>query len=298
MPTYYTVVQYVPDPVADERINIGVIVFNDDHIRTRFLHNWDRVSRFAQEDISHVRDFSDWARQAAVRSGNHPSMEPLPGLPGVDQLNKETIFRMAEEWSNTLQLSAPQPSLEEPEALLNRMARTHLREPIARQRVFRDRQFAARYAVSSVRRSVSERLGPTQTGEYVHSEYPIGGKVIPNIRVDLAITNSRIYLASQALSFETYNMSDLDRHVRDAVYTLRDVGDLISDVQLYLVALPPKTDLKNFQRAEERFHALPVMCEQIGARLVIEDEVPEWAEQIADYVETRIVADQPRVMHA
>jgi hypothetical protein len=112
--------------------------------------------------------------------------------------------------------------------------------------------------------------------------------VVPNIRVDLAITNGRIYLASQALSYETHNMSDLDRQVRDAVYTLRDVGEVVPNVQLDLVALPPNSDLKSFPKAEARFRELPQMCEQIGARLIVENEVPGWAEQIAASVEARI----------
>jgi hypothetical protein len=36
MVCYYTIVQYYPDPIADERINIGVMVFGDDQVRSRF----------------------------------------------------------------------------------------------------------------------------------------------------------------------------------------------------------------------------------------------------------------------
>src|SRR5579885_3191655 len=40
MASFYTVVQYVPDPVADERINAGVIVFSRDRVAARFVKNW------------------------------------------------------------------------------------------------------------------------------------------------------------------------------------------------------------------------------------------------------------------
>ena len=33
MSSYYSVVRYVPDPVADERINVGVVVFGSDYFR-------------------------------------------------------------------------------------------------------------------------------------------------------------------------------------------------------------------------------------------------------------------------
>lgn len=298
MPAYYTVVQFVPDPIADERVNIGVIVFSDGQVRSRFLQNWDRVSRFAQEDIGHVREFADWVGQASVRSAVNSYMPPLPGLPGPMQLNQDTIHRIAAQWSNAVQFTAPQPSLENQDALLLRMAQTFLREPARRERVFRDRQYAARYVASTVRRSVSDRVGPTLAKAFVHSDYPIGGRIVPNFRVDLVIANSHIYLASQTLSFESYNMPELDRQVRDAIYTLRDVRELVSDVEIDLVALPPKPDSRNVRKAEDRFRELPRMCEEIGARLIIEDEVPDWAKQIADLVETRIVPSDLRMAQA
>jgi hypothetical protein len=298
MPAHYTIVQFVPDPIVDERVNIGVIVFSDGQIRSRFLQNWDRVSRFAQEDIGYAREFADWVGQAAVRSASDSLMASLPGLPDPIRLDEHSIRRMADEWSNSIQLTAPQPSLEHPDDLLLKAAQTFLREPVRRQQVFRDRQFAARYAASAVRRSVSDRIGPTYAKDIVRSEYSIGGKVVPHLRVDLAITNSHIYLVSQALSFETYNISDLDRQVRDAVYTLRDVGELVSNVQLDLVALPPKAGVKNFRKAADRFHELPTMCNQIGARLVLEGEVPAWAEQIADLVEAQVLPSGLRMAQA
>ncbi len=46
MASFYTVVQYVPDPVTDERVNIGVIVAAEDTVQSRFLSNWRRVKQF------------------------------------------------------------------------------------------------------------------------------------------------------------------------------------------------------------------------------------------------------------
>jgi hypothetical protein len=289
MAAYYTVVQYVPDPIADERINVGVIVFNADQIRSRFLQNWDRVSRFAQGDISHVQEFADWVRGAGAQLPSRPATITLPGYPEPFRLNEQTIRRMAAEWSNSIQLTGPQPSLEDPDVLLLRMAQAHLREPVRRTRAFRDRQAAARIAVRTVRDAVAEHYGSTMASKTVHSNYQIGGKLVENFRVDLAITNGRIYVASQTLSFETYNMAELDRQMRDVIYTLRDVGELSAHIRTDLVALPPRTDMRNHRQAEERFRHLSEMCEQIGARLVLENDVPEWADEIAELVGTEIV---------
>lgn len=36
MVSRYSVIQYVPDPIADERMNVGVVVFNDDTVLCTF----------------------------------------------------------------------------------------------------------------------------------------------------------------------------------------------------------------------------------------------------------------------
>jgi len=51
MTPYYTVVQCVPDPIAGERINIGVIVLGEGRLSCRFVRTWRRVAQFAREDI-------------------------------------------------------------------------------------------------------------------------------------------------------------------------------------------------------------------------------------------------------
>jgi hypothetical protein len=41
MPARYSVIQYLPDPATDERINFGVLAFGDgDHLYARFVRNW------------------------------------------------------------------------------------------------------------------------------------------------------------------------------------------------------------------------------------------------------------------
>ena len=284
MLTYYTIVQYVPDPVADERINVGVIVFGDGQIRSRFLRNWDRVSRFAlHEDISDVRDFATWVQESVLSERSEMTVT-LPGISPMRRLDDESIRQIADNWSHSIQLTSPQPSLENPEVLLTRLAQSHLREPVGRPRAFRDRQSAARIAVHAVRSAISERVGATLASSVVRSGYEVSGEVVQSLRVDLAVVNGRFWLASQALSFETYDISELDKQIRDAVLTLGDIGRRRGDIQLGIVTLPPRPDQKNYQRANDRFRELPVMCHQIGASLVREEEVKEWATDLAQNV--------------
>jgi Protein of unknown function (DUF3037) len=66
MPGYYSVVQYLPDPVTDERVNIGVITYGDGGIRCRFLRTWTRVRMFGGEDVSFLREFAAGVTQATA----------------------------------------------------------------------------------------------------------------------------------------------------------------------------------------------------------------------------------------
>src|SRR4051812_2171229 len=118
MPAYYTVVQYVPDPVRDERMNIGVIAFGDGAVRTKFVDSWQRVKAFGEEHIGFLRSF---ARKA-------------------DRLTEEKIREIVESWHSSIQLSPPAGSLLSPQALLVDAASRYLRDPAPQHRRFRSRQ--------------------------------------------------------------------------------------------------------------------------------------------------------------
>jgi Protein of unknown function (DUF3037) len=50
MVSRYSVIRYVPNPSADERINIGVLVSDEQEVRVRFLQNWERVRCFGMSE--------------------------------------------------------------------------------------------------------------------------------------------------------------------------------------------------------------------------------------------------------
>jgi hypothetical protein len=297
VPAYYTVVQCVPDPIADERINVGIVVFGDGQLSCRFLRNWDRVARFAQEDIGYVREFADRIQRAALESAGGIVQPMMPGFPSPRRLDEETLRLMIGEWSNSIQFTPIQPSLESPDTLLPRLVDTFLREPVGQQPRFRDRQDAARLAVGKVREAVVHRVGATEAQQFVKANYQVGGKVVPRLRLDLAVKNGRVYVASRALSFETHDMPELDEQMRDAIYTLRDVGDFLKRVSIDLVVLPPRPGQRRFREAQDRFREVQQSCRQIGARLVLEEETTDWSEEIAALVETEIVRHGDRAAH-
>jgi len=122
MASFFTVVQYVPDPVADERVNVGVIVFGQDKLRAQFVHNWARVQRFGGErDLSYLRDFSRDVLHEATGT------LPIESVTGARAFVTEQLQRMAREWTDSIRFTEPRPSLQDPDALLNDMTKRMLR---------------------------------------------------------------------------------------------------------------------------------------------------------------------------
>lgn len=88
MASKYSVIQYVPDPIADERINIGVLAFDHDQVCVKFLQSWERVRNFSRTDISFLHDFAQRMQESAEfgllfpgdKPNNTPSHERLTKL--------------------------------------------------------------------------------------------------------------------------------------------------------------------------------------------------------------------------
>src|SRR6266496_1389754 len=120
MASHYTVVHYVPDPISDERINVGVLVFGDGRIRSRFLSSWRRVQQFGTGDVSFVRDFASRIEQT---TGLQP---PIDEPVGREALTETRLRQMIGRWVNSIQFSEPKASLLAPERLLDEMCRRFL----------------------------------------------------------------------------------------------------------------------------------------------------------------------------
>lgn len=110
MASWYCLIQYMPRPGNDERINVGVVAYDDaGSVYARFLTDWSRVEAFAHEDTAFLRDFV--ARWDA---------DPW----AVEQIAK------AREWANSIRVGTPRASTLGAAELLERVAPRMLVEPV------------------------------------------------------------------------------------------------------------------------------------------------------------------------
>ena len=106
MACYYSVIQYIPNPIADERVNIGLIAYDESgHWGMEQLGNWQRAEAFTglpgdnlRLHINEFREFIESAGSAAaavetaVHSWTHSVQltPPRASLRSVDELLKTT----------------------------------------------------------------------------------------------------------------------------------------------------------------------------------------------------------------
>lgn len=109
MVSFYSVVQYVPCSIADERINVGVITFDDDGLHHRFLTDWRRVEAFGGEPIDFLHEFADEFEHRGWTA--------------------ELVHRASREWANGIQLTRPRASTLTAAVLLDRIGDDMLVEP-------------------------------------------------------------------------------------------------------------------------------------------------------------------------
>jgi hypothetical protein len=184
MASYYSVIQYVPDPVRDERINFGVVTFSGNKIRTRFVNDWWRVERFGQKKIGFLKDFARQLQDAEDGSGD---------------MDEAEIRRIAGRWMNSIQFSEPRGSLLDLDKLLDDVGARFLYERETRQRA-RDRRLAIGLAADAIGNAL-EDLGGKQARRLLKREEPVQGKIEPH-RFDLAVVNGRPLMAAEGFSFE------------------------------------------------------------------------------------------------
>src|SRR5579859_2945783 len=72
MPSFYSLIQYAPNPVSGEAVNFGIVTFGEGGVRCRFVQDWRRVRNFAGgKDIRALQLF---ARDVQLAVGEQPSL--------------------------------------------------------------------------------------------------------------------------------------------------------------------------------------------------------------------------------
>jgi hypothetical protein len=271
MASRYSVIQYVPNPIADERINIGVLAFDEKGVRVHFLQNWERVRCFGRsEDIDLLKNFAhemqEVTEEGLLFPGDRPSDIPA----------HERLLKVAHDWTNGIQFTEPRGSLVSLEQLLDDLVKNFLLDPEKKQKL-RDRAMAAKIAVSKVKAVLSQRLGEEQAKRYVKKDISLKG-IHQQHKFDVAVANGRPYLAAHGLSFEVHAPGSIQGAV---AWMIGEVKELQPQLPLVILTLPPIQGSFEYKKLLANYENMTSTYQDLGAQVINENQVEKFlSEQI------------------
>jgi hypothetical protein len=276
MTSRYSVIQYVPDSIADERVNIGVMAYGEGAMFVRSLQDWHRVRCFSGHDPVFLREF-------LVRL--QESTQPFQlGREGT-ALTSEQIEVMAREWANSIQLTPPRASLKSPHDLIEELVTTFLKHTEPKQQPYRTHEDAVALLRTRVRDVLQRRLSSENAEKLLRSRHRVDGRREPH-EWDVVVANGTPYFAADAISFEMARVGPMRRMIDATAYKLIDVRELNPTFPIAVLALPPRTG----GRAAEQYERAHRIFESVEARVLSENDFPGWAENQARRLPAEITA--------
>lgn len=267
MTTRYSVVQYVPNPLNGESINIGVIGWSDQAAVVQFVKNFARARQFGGKEIGFLRGLSK-ELIATVKSRNVDLFES-------DSFNKEELEKMILNWGGCIQFTSPRGSLEPVEQVVQSAASLFLVEPRLRRRIGRSKAQAVSIAYKHVREAVL-KYRPKDTEKLIHKREVVQGSLEPH-KFDVVLKNGHLVGALNALSFEAKSSGDWQREVDSLAWSIDDVrkNDKSLPVGVYLL----KGTSAEARRQQQRVDSI---IGGLGAKVIESDsQLDAWADKAA-----------------
>jgi hypothetical protein len=267
MASRYSVIQYVPDPIADERINVGILVFDDHRVATVFLNQWERVRCFGMEDLQFLRLFERDMQEAASLGFLFPGDEEN-GKP-----RHERLLKVANSWMNSIQFTEMRGSLATVDQLLQELPALFLKEPLVKQkRKLRDRQGAAKLAKMSVRNVLKRQFKFQEVSKLLDPAHELMGHRQSH-RFDVTVMNGKPYLSAHGISYE---VASPDATTDAVAWMIADVRQANATVPLGILMLPPQPNTFERSILQKKYERKKEIYEEMGAIVLGENELEDW----------------------
>lgn len=276
MPTYYSVVQYVPDAMADERINVGVIACDDNGAEAQFLNDWRRVRCFSGGgDIAFLREFAQRVTQ---------QIQPLPLAMNETfgrTWDSDYLRQLSGERIDSIQFTPPRASLESAVGTIDFLASWFLKESLETKTKARDKRAAVKIAQDALALDVAQRIGKVPSG-VLRPSFPVKGMLETQV-LDLVAATKRPLFGVQGISFEMRDLRDLSADLDAAKWKISDIRQESSDLPLALVHLPPPhSNSDRSRRQEELYNRMRELMAKLHVDFIAEGEVGPWAHRYVD----------------
>lgn len=272
MPSHYCVVQFVPDPLADERVNVGVLAFDEECVRSAFVEDWRRAIALAGRSVTPLRKVirdleratSDDFQQEALRSPTH-----------FHRLTAELVEDLANRWSHSIQLTPPRGSLADVDTVLAEISAVMLKQGTVRRRG-QTKLDLVRSARAQLEQALSKLDARDKPRREVGTRIRIAGRLTEH-EVDIGILNGTPLVAAQAISFLRITSQQVQRDVDATAWVLDDIRQADDHPQLAVIVTEPGNETRQeFDDAIELFGKLA------EGGVVRQRELSTWAEHAAE----------------
>lgn len=276
MTAKYSVIQFAPNAISGERINIGVIVYSESDSRVRFLTNWRRVRAFSGGDVGFLKDFA--AEMEALASSQ---LSYLFNDTGPDKV-WSYVEKFSERWANSIMLTPPRSSLKSLDKLLETISSEFLTQPRARERGYRNRLAAASIAKDALFKALEDREDKPDATKYLQSQQQVIGKYGPH-QFDAVVGNGAPRIAAHGISFELPEAVQLDQLVDAVAFQVFDTYEAHPDLHIGILALAPKG--RSPKHAKKAFDRATRTYEGLSAEVVLESDAETWAKSRVSTIE-------------
>lgn len=236
---FYSVIKYVPNPVSDECINVGVLAFDGQEVAARFASDLGRARALSRRDPVTLRSVLTDLRQM-LQQGS---------------LDEAKIRRLCESWRNQVQITAPRVSTQGIEEVLAEVAPIFLTEGqagVASRRPGKRR--AVKLAVESLTTRLTARFNTSKAAarRLIKLDYEAPGQLEAH-ELDLALVNGSLKFGAIALSFALENRAQLKRDMDAAAFVIEDLRRQNQGLALYVLGHGAAAAAEDVRRATALF---------------------------------------------
>ncbi len=269
MPARYVVVQYLPDPVKDERINIGVIAFDADGVDCRFLHDWSRVRCFANRPVGFLQEITHEMQRAC---GAQRTMDRISD---DRRITPSSIVEMSSKWSNSIQFTEPRGSLQGRVELVEDIAKRFLHETVRIEHPhFRTRTSAKSIVINNVQTVMDNFFSEETRNKFLKKNDPVEG-LHETHKFDVSIKgdSGRPYFLVHGISLEGPMNEDREESLGAFKYAISDYLIKPDHAPFGVLVLPPKERL-------ETYRSFTKTIRNMGATILSEETIDQVVERL------------------
>jgi Protein of unknown function (DUF3037) len=223
MTSHYTIAQYVPDPTADERMNIGVITWDESRVYSNFVSDFTRARAFGGQNVGFLREFTDYVSDLTKKTSND-----------YREFAPSRIDKLISSWTDSIQFTRPRGSTKSASQLISELPAVflHVQEKIgaAVPRSSQTKAFAVRVAYKCIM-DATKALAPKKARDLVQKNLQVRGRFNEH-SFDIGLVNGSPFAAVNALPFGLSSRSALQKEIDASAWKFDDVRKRNGDLPL------------------------------------------------------------------